>query len=139
MGMFNSIVADITCPTGQLSKDTEIQIKWQAHEARILDVYRAGDFLPDLLSKYDNTWVRTDYICNACSPKTTARDGTPYIRSDDQRWHVAFVEIRSGTVCRLLSESEFQELGIDQFFDDVWPPKKLAEQSLGGDSESRQP
>ncbi|MBI3987299.1 MAG: hypothetical protein HY343_10280 [Lentisphaerae bacterium] len=123
MGMFNTIIADIACPkTGHVSKDTEIQIKWQAHEARILDVYRKGDFLPDLLSKYDNTWVRTDYICNACSPKTTARDGTPYIRSDDQCWHIAFIEIRSGKVCRLLSESEFQGLGIDEFFDDVWPP-----------------
>ena len=72
MGMFNTIVADIPCPeTGKLSKDTEIQIKWQDRDARVLDVYRTGDSLPDLLSKYNNTWVRTDYICNACSHKTT--------------------------------------------------------------------
>ena len=59
MGMFNTIVADVPCPeTGETSRDTEIQIKWQSREARVLDVYRAGDALPDLLSGYDNTWVR---------------------------------------------------------------------------------
>ncbi len=55
MGMFNTIVADIACKeTGAMSKDTEIQIKWQDRDARVLDVYREGDFLPDLLSKYDD-------------------------------------------------------------------------------------
>jgi hypothetical protein len=45
MGMFNTIVADIPCPeTGKLSKDTEIQIKWQDRDARVLDVYRTGPF-----------------------------------------------------------------------------------------------
>ncbi len=123
MGMFNTIVSDITCPkTGQISKDAEIQIKWQAREARILDVYHMDDFMPDILPEYDNTWVRTDYICNVCSPKTTGRDGTPYIRTADQIWHMAFVEIRNGKVCRILSEPEFQALGISEFYDDVWPP-----------------
>ena len=125
--MFNIIVADILChKTGTLSKDTEIQIKWQDRDARVLDVYRTGDALPNLISKY-NKWVRTDYICNACSLKTTGYDGTPYIRTDDQRWHLAFVEIRSSRVCRILSESEFQELGVTNFTDDAWPPKEIAE------------
>ncbi len=123
MGMFNTIVSDITCPkTGQVGRDTEIQIKWQAQGARILDVYHMDDFMPDILPEYDNTWVRTDYICNVCSPKTTGRDGTPYIRTADQIWHMAFVEIRNGKVCRILSEPEFQALGISEFYDDVWPP-----------------
>ena len=127
MGMFNSIVADILChQTGTLSKDTEIQIKWQDRDARVLDVYRTGDSLPNLISKY-NTWVRTDYICNACSPKTTGHHGTPYIRTDDQRRHIAFVQIKSSKVCRILSESEFQELGVADFTDDTWPPKEIAE------------
>ena len=134
MGMFNTIVADIPCPeTAQVSKDTEIQIKWQAHEARILDVYRTGDFLPDLLAKYDNTWVRTNYIYNACSHKTTGYGGAPYIRTDDQCWHIAFVEIRSCKVCCILSESEFEQMGVDHFADDVWPPKKIAEHEKPGD------
>ena len=43
MGMFNSIVDDLRCPTGQeLARDTEIQIKWQARAARGLTVYHLG-------------------------------------------------------------------------------------------------
>jgi len=126
MGMFNTIVVDVHCPaTGRVSTHTSIQIKWQAREARILDVYHLGDFMPDILSKYDNTWVRTDFICEACSPKTAARDGTPYIRTDDQRWHVALIEVKDGKVCRVVSEHEFESLGISKFFDDVWPPQHI--------------
>jgi len=129
MGMFNTIVADIACPeTHQVSSGTEIQIKWQEREARILDVYRTGDSVPDIMSKYDNTWVRTDYICNACSQKTNSRDGTPYIRTDDQHWHVALVEINNGKVGRVLSDAEAKALGITDFVDDVWPPKEISEQ-----------
>ena len=135
MGMFNTIFADVRCQaTGEVSAHTEIQIKWQARESRILDAYYPGDFMPDLLSQYDNTWVRTDFICEACSPKTFARDGTPYIRTNDQRRHVAFVEVSDGKICRVLSETEFESLGITEYLDDVWPPKHITEQSLGGGS-----
>jgi hypothetical protein len=124
MGMFNSIVADLPCrETGRVSENTEIQIKWQAYEARILDVYRTGDLLPSLLPEYDNTWIRTDYICNACSPKTISRVGGHYIRVDDQHWHIAFVEVRNGRVCCIISESEFQRKGIDDYKDYAWPPQ----------------
>ncbi len=129
MGMFNSIVADIRCQaTDKISKDTEIQIKWQEWESLILDVYHPGDVIPDLPPEYDNTWVRTDFICEACSPRTPSRDGRTYIRSEDQRWHIAFVEMRAGKVCQVLSEPEFEKLGIDEYFDDVWcPPPPLGE------------
>lgn len=129
MGMFNTIVADLPCQqTGKISENTEIQIKWQAYEARALDVYHIGDSLPDLLSEYDNTWIRTSYICNACSPKTNGRHGLSFIRTDDQHWHIVFIEIMSGKVCRTLSESEFKEEGIDDFIDDAWPPMESTEQ-----------
>ncbi len=131
MGMFNTILADIVCQaTGAMSKDTEIQIKWQDRDTRVLDVYHEGDLLPDLLSKYDNGWVRTDYICNACSPKSTGHGGTPCIRSVDQHWHIAFVEVARGRVCGVLSEDQFRELGVTDFTDDVWPPKEDAEQKV---------
>ena len=75
----------------------------------------------------NNTWVRTDYICNACSPKTTGYKGVPYIRSDDQRWHIAFVEIKNGRVCRVFSKTEFQEFEVSEFTNDVWPLGEIAE------------
>jgi hypothetical protein len=137
MGMFNTIVADLPCQeTGKISENTEIQIKWQASEARVLDVYRTGASLPNLLSEYNNTWVRTDYICSVCSPKTTGHNRRLYIRTDDQRRHIAFVEIRNGKVCCILSESEFQQKGINDFIDDAWPPMESTEQSDPGDPKS---
>jgi hypothetical protein len=135
MGMFNTIVADVRCQaTGTVSTHTEIQIKWQDRDARSLDVYYPGDFMPDLLSKYDNTWVRTDFICQACSPKSTTRHGTSYVRTDDQHRHIVFIEVKHGKVSRVLSEPEFEDLGISEFFDDLWHPEHISEQSLGCDS-----
>ena len=122
MGMFNSIMADLLCPTtGALSTNSEIQIKWQHRDARALTVYRLGDLLEELESGYDDTWIRTDYICNACSPKTTNRAGDEYIRVEDQRWHVAFVQIAQSRIARILPEREFAPLGGGEFVDDVWP------------------
>jgi hypothetical protein len=131
MGMFNSIYADLACPVnGEMSENTEIQIKWQYREDRVLDVYRQGDTLPGLLAEYDNAWVRTDYICNTCSHKTTARDGTKFIRTDDQRWHIVFVHIKDGRIRQILTEHEFESLGINDFIDDVWSPGGTAKQSF---------
>ena len=123
MGMFNSIYADLTCPAaGEMSKNTEIQIKWQDRGALTLAVYRRGDTLPDLLSEYDNTWVRTDYICRACSPKTIAHDKTGYIRTNDQQWHIVFVHIEDERIHQILTELEFGAMGVNDFLDDVWTP-----------------
>ena len=54
MGMFNSIYADLLCPEKkEISKDSEIQIKWQKHEARTLDIYHLGDMLEEIEDEYD--------------------------------------------------------------------------------------
>ncbi len=108
MGMFNSISADLTCPvTGKLSKHTEIQIKWQDRNALSLQVYRLGDILDQLDSRYNNVWVRTDYICDACSPKTVGYKGIKFIRSDDQRRHHVYVQIKQNKICKILTEVDF--------------------------------
>jgi hypothetical protein len=71
MGMFNSIFADLVCPvTKATGKHVEIQIKWQHHHALCLTAYELGDALEKLDEMYNNTWIRTDYICPCCS-KTT--------------------------------------------------------------------
>ena len=123
MGMFNSIHADIRCSvTGEVSRDSEIQIKWQEQRARLLDRYHVGDVLPDVEPGFDNTWIRTEFICEACSPKTKAGEHGEYIRTEDQRWHIVFVEIRDAEVVRILPEAEFEALGVSDYVDDVWPP-----------------
>ncbi len=114
--MFNSIFTGLLCPVEKkVSKDTEIQIKWQTREARVLSVYHLGDVLDDIEHEYNNAWIRTDYICNVCSKYTAGRDGVRYIRTDDQRRHYVFVRIDDGKICKILTEEEFKELGVDQF------------------------
>lgn len=50
MGMFNSIYGDLRCPVKQeISRDTEIQIKWQHHRRRTLS---DGLYLSRLFSSY---------------------------------------------------------------------------------------
>ena len=116
MGMFNSIFVDLRCPTKQeVGSDTEIQIKWQIREARALTVYHLGDVLEDIEAEYDNTWIRTDYICRVCSKHTTGKSGITYIKTDDQRRHPVFVRIDHGKICEVLTEPEFAKTGVDDF------------------------
>lgn len=116
MGMFNSILADLLCPVvKKVSKDSEIQIKWQAQDARVLSAYHLGDVLGDIEPEYNNTWIRTDYICRACSKHTSGRGGARFIKTDDQSRHHVFLRIDDGKICRILTEGEFNELGIGRF------------------------
>ena len=116
MGMFNCIVADLRCPTRhELSRDTEIQIKWQAPAARALSVYRLGDVLDDIELEYDNTWIRTDYICHVCSTYTTGKGGIAYIKTDDQKRHPVYVRTEHGKICEIVTEDEFERTGAADF------------------------
>ena len=113
MGMFNSIYADLRCPKKQgISRDTEIQIKWQAYRARVLETYHLGDVLDDIEPEYDNTWIQTDYICRVCSRHTTGRDGSKYIRTEDQSRHFVYVRIEKGRICEILTQEEFGKTGV---------------------------
>ncbi len=117
MGMFNSIYADLLCPIKkEISKDIEIQIKWQKREARILNAYHEGDFLEDIEEEWDNNWIRTDYICNFCSKQSPYKDEF-YIKVEDQQRHFIFVNIRQGWIKRILTENEFKKQSIDKFIE----------------------
>jgi hypothetical protein len=119
MGMFNSIIADLCCPTRQeVARDTEIQIKWQIHEARALNVYHVRDVLEDIEAEYDNTWIRTDYICRVCSKHTIGKNGIAYIKALDQQRHPVFVRVDHGGICEVLTEEEFTKLGVADYVDD---------------------
>lgn len=115
MGMFNSIYADILCSVkNKINKNTEIQIKWQEYEARILDHYHVGDILENIEEEYNNTWIRTDYICEACSKHTKGREFS-YIKTEDQKRHFLFVNIKQGQIKEILIAKEFKKLGIKKF------------------------
>lgn len=118
MGLFNSIFADLYCPTkGGTSKNTEIQIKWQKPEVRGINSYRVGDVLEEIENEYNDTWIRTDFICNICSKFTKGWKGMEYIKSEDQSRHIIFVRIEDGKICEILSEEGFHKIGAVDFVD----------------------
>ena len=115
MGMFNSIYADILCPVeNRISKNTEIQIKWQIKKARLLNHYRQGDYLEDLEDEFNNNWIRTEYICEACSKHSLYKEW-PFIKVEDQKWHFVFVNIRQGRIEQILTVEEFQKTDVKDF------------------------
>lgn len=116
MGMFNTIFADLMCPTKhEMARNSEIQIKWQVPEQRQLVAYREGDVLEGIEDEYDNTWIKTDYICNVCSKKTKGWRGVAFVKTMDQSRHPVFVRIEHGQVVAVLGESEFSEKGVKGF------------------------
>ena len=120
MGMFNSIYTDIWCPVkNKIAKNVEIQIKWQKYEARTLSVYHLGDQLEDIEEEYENTWIRTDYICPVCSEESTEHFGRS-AGMEDLKWHIAFVHIVHSRIEKIISEQEFKKLGVKNFFNDVF-------------------
>lgn len=117
MGMFNDIEADLVCPvTGKPTPGVIIQIKWQDHNSLYLRVYRIGEELEDILSKYDNRWVRAFYSCPACGTHTTPKaSGLRRLAGADGAAHYVFVEMRNGRICRVLNEKDFAETGVTEF------------------------
>jgi len=118
MDLFNSIFADLYCPTRRgISKNTEIQIKWQNPKVRGIYTYRIGDVLEEIEDEYNDTWIRTDFICNLCSKFTTAWKGMDYIKTEDQSRHIIFVRIENSKICEILSEEECNKIGVKDFVD----------------------
>jgi hypothetical protein len=119
MGMFNSIYSNILCPVeNKISKDTEIQIKWQDRSCRGFSSYKKGDTLEELAEEYNNKWIRTDYICNVCSKFTDSKNGYKFIKVEDQSWHYVFIKIEGCKIIEILSEKEFENKNIKDYFID---------------------
>ena len=91
---------------------------WQVPASREFAPYRLGDTIDDIQVEYDNTWIRTDYICNVCSKHTIGKNGIRYIRTNDQQRHPVFVRVDHGKICDILSEREFEKTGVAEYVDD---------------------
>ena len=108
----------IFCPIKkEFSKNTEVQIKRQDYSVRALIHYRIGDVLEEIEDEYDNTWIRTDFICNVCSKHTKGWKGMEYIKTEDQSRHKIFIKIEDGKICEILSKEEFSKIGVKDFVD----------------------
>ena len=115
MGMFNRTMVKLKCPIlDKLASDCEIQFKWQDHYSLMLTDYKIGDLLEDLLVKYNNIWIRVDYICTECSKKSNCRFG-PYIKTEDQSRHFAYVLVEECKLIEIISEADFKTRNINNF------------------------
>ncbi len=119
MGMFSSIMADLPCSTMGEEARGEIQIKWQCRDNREGAAYYLGDTLDRILPEYDNTWIRTDFVCEACSQRTTGKSGQSYIKVMEQQRHIVFVRVDEGKIGEIVSEDDFKKRGIDTFATDI--------------------
>ena len=118
--MFNSIIAELPCPTIDKVASGEIQIKWQTPAKRAGSVYYLGDTLDDIMPEYENVWIKTDFVCEACSRRTESRHGQSFIKPMDQQRHIVFVQIENGTIRQIASEDDFQALKIDNHATDLF-------------------
>ena len=119
MGMFNSIIADLPCAKCNEAASGEIQIKWQVPDKRTGDAFYLGDTLDGIMPEYDNLWIKTDFVCEVCSTRTKARDGTSFIKVMDQSRPIIFVRIENGRIEEILSKVKFQAKYIDDFASDL--------------------
>ncbi len=119
MGMFNSIMAELHCVAKEEAARGEIQIKWQSPANRSGEVFYLGDTLDGIMPEYDNVWVQTDFVCEACSPRTKARDGTSFIKVMDQQRHIIFVRIENGRILQIIGEDDFKALNIAAYATDL--------------------
>ncbi len=116
MGMFNSIFADLTCAKrNKTSIHTEIQIKWQDHDVRCLTNYVLGDILEEIEPEFNNTWIRTDFICNVCSIMKKSKSGENFISIDGQRRHFVYILINEGKIREILTHKEFKKRNVEKF------------------------
>ncbi len=81
MGLFNSIIADLPCIHRNETESGEIQIKWQVPDKRTGDAFYLGDTLDGIMPEYDNVWIKKDFVCEVCSTRTKARNGTSFIKA----------------------------------------------------------
>ena len=119
MGMFNSIIADLPCVQRNETVSGEIQIKWQVPDKRTGDAFYLGETLDGIMPEYDNVWIKTDFVCEVCSTRTKARDGTNFIKVMDQSRHFVFVRIENGRIEQIASEVEFKAMNIDDYASDL--------------------
>ena len=107
MGMYNSIYADLKCPATGQSVRSQIQIKWQERESRLLERYGVGSHLPGLPPGYRNAWIRDDYTCGW--DEDDAGDGPAGCCGRD---HFAFVKLEEGHIREILDQEAFEKGGV---------------------------
>lgn len=121
MGMFDSIYADIKCPTTGEVVENEIQIKWYYWLS--CKSLKVGDNITEFATlarleeskEYKNGWHREDYVCESCSGKKTNKEGTQYVDSSKMMWHNCYIKMKDWKIVEVISEEEAKERKLKEF------------------------
>ena len=85
MSLFDALVAELECLATRKKEKQLIQIFFR--DCYRDKTYHIGSTLDNLPPEYNNTWIRTDYVCESCSPKTKGKI-RDFVKTEDQRRHI---------------------------------------------------
>lgn len=113
--LFDTLAINLKCPVTGKSARSSVQLFFQ--NCFRDKAFKVGDLLDNLPAEYDNIWIATAYICEACSPKTK-RGTARFIKVDDQKWHRCYLRVKNGRIMEVISEEEFNLRGIKDYIED---------------------
>ncbi len=117
MGMFDLIDAKLKCSVIKKTLEHKIYVKWR--ENRSFEHFKIGDKIKDLISEYNNIWIKTDYICESCSKKTKSKNYGDYVKVEDQKRHDCFIKIKNKQLKQILNAGEFYKLDVKRYINDL--------------------
>jgi len=97
MGLYDLIIAEITCPNTEKASTIGIQIKWTDCSQKN---YKLGDNI-NFAKNMSSLWIQVYYCCSQCNTVS----------------HPAYINIRKGRITEIISESEYQKRGLEDFLD----------------------
>ncbi len=115
--MFDLIDIKLRCPDTREKLEHKVLIKWR--ENRSFEHFKIGSEIKDLISEYNNVWIKTDYICESCSKKTKNKKYEKIIKIEDQKRHCCFIKIENQRIIKILPEKDFYKLGIKNYMEDL--------------------
>lgn len=117
MGLVDILHEKIRCPVTGKELDEKIYNKWRKDRTEMTS-FHVGDFVEGLEKEYQNNWIKTDYICHACSKLTHGKYGK-FVKTDDQVRHPCYVLIENNVIKEVLNEEEFLQKGATEFYEDL--------------------
>lgn len=117
MGLVDFLYTKIKCTATGKELDEEICNKWRKDRTEMTS-FHVGDSVEGLEKEYQDNWIKTDYICHACS-KLTQGGYREFVKTDDQVRHACYVLIENSVIKEVLNEEEFMKRGITEFYEDL--------------------
>jgi hypothetical protein len=118
MGLFDTINAELTCPTTLEKKMRGIQVKWVEYSFALYNVGEImsgyGEDEDEPLSEREplgNEWRKEQYLCSNCS---TTKQWNGITVVDRSVFHPAYINMQDQLIKEVLSEEDYKARGLDK-------------------------